>query len=35
VKEAKLRESQIFDVTVTIENSESVAAFEHTGAVVH
>jgi hypothetical protein len=35
VKEAELGEPQIFDVTVAIENGESVAAFEHARAVIH
>jgi hypothetical protein len=35
VKEAELGKSQIFYVTVTIENGESVAALKHTCAVIH
>jgi hypothetical protein len=34
VKEPELGESQIFNVAVTVENGERVAAFEHTGAIV-
>ena len=35
MKQSELREPQVFDVAVTIENRKSVATFEHTGAVVH
>ena len=35
VKEPELRKSQVFNIAVTVENGERVAAFEHAGAVVH
>jgi hypothetical protein len=35
VEQPELGESQIFNITVTVENGERVAAFEHTGAVVN
>jgi len=34
MEETKLRDTQILDVTVAIENTESIAALEHTCSVV-
>jgi hypothetical protein len=35
VKQPELRETQVFDVTVAIEDGEGVAAFKHTRAIIH
>ena len=34
VEEAELRDAQVLDISVTVENGERVAALEHTGAIV-